>query len=94
DLIGREPLDAEMSRDVAFLRAGELGAESRRQLISRLQTDENGGATHFCVQGLAANQIDIEAIDIVFDLDGRNPLIRGGIVIRYDYLLSRLLAGQ
>lgn len=47
DLLGREPIDAEMSRDLDFLRAGELSAESRRQLINKLQSDENGGADSY-----------------------------------------------
>ncbi|MEL7341190.1 MAG: hypothetical protein AAGM67_11960, partial [Bacteroidota bacterium] len=35
------------SRDLEFLRAGDLSAESRRQLISKLQSDETGGADSY-----------------------------------------------
>jgi hypothetical protein len=40
DLLGREPVDEELNRDVAALRAGELGEEARRAFISMLQTSE------------------------------------------------------
>ncbi len=36
DLIGREPLDAEMESDRAFLRTNNLSASSRTQLVDRL----------------------------------------------------------
>lgn len=39
DLIGREPLDVEMTADVATLRAQSLSMESRDALITKLQTD-------------------------------------------------------
>ena len=39
DLLGREPLDVEVVRDLAFLRAGDLSFDTRRQLVKRLQTD-------------------------------------------------------
>ena len=39
DLLGREPLDNENIRDVAFLRAGDLSYDVRKQLITRLMTD-------------------------------------------------------
>ncbi|MEM7374932.1 MAG: hypothetical protein AAF587_40440 [Bacteroidota bacterium] len=39
DLLGREPLDAELKEDVAFLREGELGSEQREKLVSKLMTD-------------------------------------------------------
>lgn len=38
DLIGREPIDAEMNRDVTDLRAGDLGVDARIALITRLQS--------------------------------------------------------
>ncbi len=39
DLIGREPLDAEMVNELAALRAAELSISSREALIRKLQTD-------------------------------------------------------
>lgn len=39
DLIGREPLDVEMTRDVAFLRSKTLSMESRDSLINMLMFD-------------------------------------------------------
>lgn len=39
DLIGREPLDAEMENDVQFLRDKEVTLESRGELIKKLQFD-------------------------------------------------------
>lgn len=39
DLLGREPLNTEKIRDVAFLRDGKLGYDSRKALITRLMTD-------------------------------------------------------
>jgi hypothetical protein len=39
DLIGREPLDAEMETDVAFLRSGDLSGQVRNALVVRLMTD-------------------------------------------------------
>ena len=39
DLLGREPLNTEKTRDLAFLRAGELKYEARKTLITRLMTD-------------------------------------------------------
>lgn len=39
DLLGREPLDSEMIRDVAYLRAGELAIAYRDSLTQRLQSD-------------------------------------------------------
>jgi hypothetical protein len=39
DLIGREPLDAEMEIDVQFLRSQEVTLESRGELIKKLQFD-------------------------------------------------------
>lgn len=39
DLIGREPLDAEMDADVDYLRKNELSKASRENIISRLQND-------------------------------------------------------
>jgi len=39
DLIGREPLDAEMDSNVAFFKANELSFEARELLIEKLQTD-------------------------------------------------------
>ena len=38
DLIGREPIDAEMNRDVSALREGDLGVDARVALITRLQS--------------------------------------------------------
>lgn len=40
DLLGREPLDTELERDVAALRAGDLQEDVRRDFISQLQTSE------------------------------------------------------
>ena len=39
DLIGREPLDAEMEAEVKFLRDNELTIEARKELATKLQTD-------------------------------------------------------
>lgn len=39
DLLGREPLDAEMANDVSFLRSGELTFNTRVALITKLQSD-------------------------------------------------------
>lgn len=39
DLLGREPIDAEMDEHVAFLRAGNLSLDARAALITRIQTD-------------------------------------------------------
>ncbi len=39
DLIGREPLDAEMDKDVQFLRDKDVTLESRGELIKKLQFD-------------------------------------------------------
>lgn len=39
DLLGREPLDTEMKRDVLFLREDTLSQTARRELIVRLQSD-------------------------------------------------------
>ncbi len=39
DLLGREPLDAEASRDLTLLRNGNLSFETRQVLITRLMTD-------------------------------------------------------
>lgn len=50
DLIGREPLDVEMTADVATLRAEHLSMESRDALIVKLQTDTNyiaGDSSYF-----------------------------------------------
>ena len=41
DLIGREPLDEEMSSDVEFLRNNDVTLESRDSLIYKLQFDTN-----------------------------------------------------
>ena len=41
DLIGREPLDAEMENELNTLRAAELSATSRAVLVNKLQTDVN-----------------------------------------------------
>ena len=41
DLIGREPLDDEMSSDVQFLRDNDVSLESRDSLIYKLQFDTN-----------------------------------------------------
>jgi len=41
DLIGREPLDDEMSSDVQFLRINDVTLESRDSLIYKLQFDTN-----------------------------------------------------
>ncbi|MFK7924105.1 MAG: hypothetical protein AB8H47_19260 [Bacteroidia bacterium] len=43
DLLGREPLDVEVTRDLAALRAGDLSKETRVQLVSQLQSNEAGG---------------------------------------------------
>ncbi len=39
DLLGREPLNTEKSRDVGLLRAGNLSFDIRKQIITRLMTD-------------------------------------------------------
>lgn len=39
DLLGREPLKTEMSRDVSILRDGKLSYNTRQTLITRLMTD-------------------------------------------------------
>lgn len=39
DLLGREPLNTEKSRDLAMLRDGKLSFEVRKDLITRLMTD-------------------------------------------------------
>ena len=39
DLLGREPLDAEMENDVQFLRDKDITLESRGELIIKLQSD-------------------------------------------------------
>ena len=39
DLIGREPLDAEMQAETANLRASDISIASRETLITKLQTD-------------------------------------------------------
>lgn len=39
DLLGREPLDLEVSRDLAALRAGKLSYDVREALITKLMTD-------------------------------------------------------
>lgn len=41
DLIGREPTDAEMDRDVAALRDQKLSLEAREVLIQKIQTDSS-----------------------------------------------------
>ncbi|MCC6817811.1 MAG: hypothetical protein IT245_02825 [Bacteroidia bacterium] len=41
DLLGREPLDAEASRDLNLLRDGDLSYESRKNMIRRLMTDSS-----------------------------------------------------
>jgi hypothetical protein len=41
DLIGREPLDAEMGHYVQFLRDHDLSFEAREQMLIELQTDTN-----------------------------------------------------
>ena len=41
DLLGREPLDAEMVNDVQFLRDKDITLESRGSLIVKLQSDTN-----------------------------------------------------
>ncbi len=38
DLIGREPLDGELSQEVATLKAAQLSDEARQSLINRIQT--------------------------------------------------------
>lgn len=40
DLLGREPLDGELTRDVTALRAGDLQEPARRDFISQLQNSE------------------------------------------------------
>lgn len=39
DLLGREPLDAEVNRDLSFLRNGKLSYDTRKSLITKLMTD-------------------------------------------------------
>lgn len=39
DLIGREPLDAEMDSNVAFLKENDLSVVARERIIERLQSD-------------------------------------------------------
>lgn len=39
DLLGREPLNTEKTRDIDFLRSEKLSFESRKTLITRLMTD-------------------------------------------------------
>lgn len=39
DILGREPLDVEVTRDVASLRAGKLSYDVRETLITKLMTD-------------------------------------------------------
>lgn len=39
DLLGREPLDAEMNAELSFLKESDLSFEARRKLIVKLQTD-------------------------------------------------------
>ena len=41
DLLGREPLDSEMNRDVQFLRDNDVTIESRDSLLYKLQNDTN-----------------------------------------------------
>lgn len=41
DLLGREPLDSELNRDVTLLRDGELEEPARRAFISKLQNSED-----------------------------------------------------
>lgn len=41
DLIGREPLDAEMNAELSFLKSNKLSVEARTELIVKLQTDTN-----------------------------------------------------
>ncbi len=43
DLLGREPLKAEMERDVAMLRGENLGMGVRENLVLTLQNGESGG---------------------------------------------------
>ncbi len=40
DLIGREPLDAELEEEVATLKTADLSRESRIALVTKLQTDD------------------------------------------------------
>lgn len=50
DLIGREPLDVEMTADVAALRAASLSMDARQTLILKLQTDTSfiaGDSSYF-----------------------------------------------
>ena len=39
DLIGREPLDAEMSAEVSTLESASLGFDARRALVNKLMTN-------------------------------------------------------
>ncbi|MEM6345343.1 MAG: hypothetical protein AAF927_15735 [Bacteroidota bacterium] len=47
DLLGREPLDQEMARDLASLRAGDLSKEARLALVEKIQMDETGGTDSY-----------------------------------------------
>ncbi len=47
DLLGREPLDEEMARDLASLRAGDLSQQARLSLVEKIQMDETGGADSY-----------------------------------------------
>ena len=50
DLIGREPLDAEMEADVKLLQENDLNAETRLDIITRLQSDQSyieGDSSYF-----------------------------------------------
>lgn len=50
DLIGREPLDTEMSEEVSSLEAGNLEAATRRNLINKLQKNKDsilGDSSYF-----------------------------------------------
>lgn len=43
DLLGREPLNEEVTRDLIALRAGDLSKEARTQLVILLQSSDVGG---------------------------------------------------
>lgn len=47
DLQGREPLDTEVARDVAALRADSLSLAARAVLVSQLQEDATGGDSSY-----------------------------------------------
>lgn len=47
DLQGREPLDTEVARDVASLRADSLSLQARINLVTMLQSDPSGGDTSY-----------------------------------------------